>query len=303
MRPDSAAPAAGLKTAEVEETHAASSSLPSPLPRERVAEAPSLASSNPEAMPRGGGALDALLLRPPQVARAPRPQHDLPSWSQESPRWDRASLSVLLHAVVDIRPMKLGAGLDRPPAASGRQALELALQPIRGFIIDDFGHIVTSNRRLGGMTSFEVILFNGRFLGATVVARDRLNDIAILELERRGLPLIAFGDSGALVVGDHVLTIDGESGPDRTLTAANVLATGAGTGGNLAVDLSPTPERVGGPLLNRFGQAVGIVIDGASPTGRQRQLTFAVPVDRVKSLLRNLSPRPTAELVAVPEAR
>jgi S1-C subfamily serine protease len=199
--------------------------------------------------------------------------------------------------------MKLGAGLDRPPAASGRQALELALQPIRGFIIDDFGHIITSNRRLGGMTSFEVILFDGRLLGATVVARDRLNDIAILELERRGLPLIAFGDSGALAVGDHVLTIDGESGPGRTLTAANVLATGAGTGGNLAVDLSPTPERVGGPLLNRYGQAVGIVIDSASPTGRQRKLTFAVPVDRVKFLLRNLSPRPTAELVAVPEAR
>jgi S1-C subfamily serine protease len=210
----------------------------------------------------------------------------------------------LLHAVVDIWPVTLtGSGLNRLPAASGREALELASQPIRGFIIDEFGHIITSHHRLGGATSFEVMPFNGRLLAATVVARDPLNGIAVLRLERRGLPLIAFGDSGALVVGDRVLTIGGESGADRTLTAATVLATGAGTGGNLAVDLTPTPERVGGPLLNHLGQAVGIVIDGASPTGSQRKLTFAVPVDRVKSLLRNLSPRPTAESMNVPEAR
>ena len=324
VRPDRAAPATGLRTAGVEETRAPSSPLPSPSPRERVAETSSQAkdamvaqrergpstssanapSSSPEVLPRGGAALDALPQDPLQLARAPQPRHDLPTWSEASPRWDRASLSVLLHAVVDIRPVTLGgSGLDRPPAASGREASEFAPQPIRGFVIDEFGHIITSHRRLGGATSFEVMPFNGRLLRATVVARDPLNGIAVLRLERRGLPLIAFGDSGALVVGDRVLTIGGESGADRTLTAATVLATGAGTGGNLAVDLTPTPERVGGPLLNHLGQAVGIVIDGASPAGSQRKLTFAVPVDRVKSLLRNLSLRPTAELMNMPEAR
>jgi serine protease Do len=208
-----------------------------------------------------------------------------------------------MRAVVDIRPVnRIGARLE-PSAAFGRAASELRPQPIRGFIVDEFGHVVTSNRRLGEATSLEVSLFDGRRLGATVVVRNWLNDIAILKLERRGLVLIALGDSGAVMVGDRVLAFSDQSGPDRTVTPAKVLATGDGTGGNLAVDLTPTPDGVGGPLLNSFGQAVGIVIDSAPSTGSARRLTFAVPVDRVKPLLRNLSPRPMAELMSVPEAR
>jgi len=262
-------------------------------------------SSNPEALPRGGASLDALLQGPPpRLVRAPEPRHDLSTSSAESPRWDRASLSVLTHAIVDIRPVKrIGAPAEPPPAASARAGSELRQQPIRGFVIDDLGHVLTSNRRLGEATSVEVTLFNGRRLGATIVARNWLNDIAVLRLERRGQALIALGDSAALVVGDRVLAFSDESGPDRTLTPATVLTTGEGTGGNLAVDLTPTPDGVGGPLLNHSGQAVGIVIDGAPSTGSPRKLTFAVPVDRVKSLLRNLSSRPAAELMSAHEAR
>ena len=323
VQPDHAVPAALASTAGVEQALTPSSPPKSSPPRDRVAEAPSLAqdavvaphertstsgataqSSNPDSRPRGGATLDALLQGPSQFDRVPQPRNDLTTRSEESPRWDRATLSVLTHAVVDIRPVTpVSAGLERPPAGSRRAALELPPQPIRGFIIDEFGHVVTSSRRLGEATSLEATLYNGRRLGATVVVRNWLNDIAVLQLERRALPLIALGDSGALVVGDRVLTIGSESGPDRTLTVATVLATGAGTGGNLAVDLTPTPERVGGPLLNHSGQAVGIVIDDALPTGGQRKLTFAVPVDRVKSLLRNLSLRPMAEMMNVPEAR
>ena len=262
-------------------------------------------SSNPEALPRGGASLDALLQGPPpRLVRVPEPRHDLSTSSAESPRWDRASLSVLTHAIVDIRPVKrIGVPAEAPPAASARTGSELRQQPIRGFVIDEFGHVLTSNRRLGEATSVEVTLFNGRRLGATIVARNWLNDIAVLRLERRGQALIALGDSAALEVGDRVLAFSDESGPDRTLTPATVLTTGAGTGGNLAVDLTPTPDGVGGPLLNHSGQAVGIVIDGALSTGSPRKLTFAVPVDRVKSLLRNLSSRPAAELMSAPEAR
>ena len=56
----------------------------------------------------------------------------------------------------------------------------------------------------------------------------------------------------------------------------------------LAVDLAPNPEGVGGPLLNHLGQAVGIVTESAPPTGGRRALTLAIPVDRIKSILSSL---------------
>ena len=245
--------------------------------------------SVPGALSQGGGAaLDALLPGPRRFGRTSPPRGDLPEWSSESPRWARAAISVLMRAVVDIRPS---------------QRREVQPPPRRGFIVDELGHILTSDHRLGDATLYEVTLSDGRTLGATVVARDRLNGIAVLRLARRGAPAIPLGESAALAVGDRVLAISSETGADRTPAAATVLATGAGTGGNLAIDLTPMPEGVGGPLLNHLGAAIGILIESAPSAASQRRLTFAVPIDRVKALLRNARPRPMADLLGVPEGR
>ena len=245
--------------------------------------------SVPGALSRGGGAaLDALLPGPRRFGRTSPPRSDLPEWSSESPRWARAAISVLMRAVVDIRPS---------------QRREVQPPPRRGFIVDELGHILTSDHRLGDATLYEVTLSDGRTLGATVVARDRLNGIAVLRLARRGAPAIPLGESAALAVGDRVLAISSETGADRTPAAATVLATGAGTGGNLAIDLTPMPEGVGGPLLNHLGAAIGILIESAPSAASQRRMTYAVPIDRVKALLRNARPRPMADLLGVPEGR
>ena len=254
----------------------------------RAPEATPIVGSVPGALPHGGAALDPTRQGPHRFARTSPPPNDLPAWTAESPRWDRSAISALMHAVVEVRP-------------SQRRALEP--RPSQGFIIDELGHILTSAQRLGEATSLEVTLSDGRTIMATVVVRDRLNDIAVLRLARRGLPAIPLGDSGALSVGERVLAISNGIGSDRTPAAATVLATGAATGGHLAVDLSPRPDGVGGPLLNHFGEAVGILTDGTPSTGAPRKLTFAVPVDRVKSLLRNVRSRPMTELMSVPEGR
>jgi len=194
-----------------------------------------------------------------------------------------------MSAVVDIRPTQRR---ELRPSSTGR-----------GFVVDELGHILTSAHRLGDATALEVTFSDGRTLGATVIARDRLNDVALLRLARRGPSAIPLGESASLAVGERVLAISGEPGADRTPAAATVLATGAGTGGNLAIDLAPTPEGVGGPILNQTGAAIGILIDGAVSAGAQRKLTFAVPIDRVKALLRNARPRPMADLLGVSEGR
>jgi serine protease Do len=194
---------------------------------------------------------------------------------------------MLMRAVVDVRPLaSIGSGPDRSAAPSAREPGELEPRPSRGFIIDELGHVATSDKRLGAANSVEVITLDGRTLGATVVARNHVDDVAVLKLQRRGLPIIALGNSGAVTVGDRVLAIGNGIRSDRTPSVATVLATSSGTGGNLAVDLTPKPDRVGSPLVNHLGQAVGIVTDSAPPTGSEPALTFAVPVDRVKLLLR-----------------
>jgi serine protease Do len=182
-----------------------------------------------------------------------------------------------MRAVVDIR----NASPDGQPPAH------------RGFIFDRQGYIVTSDHSIGSAGTFAVTLHDGRVLGATVVARDRLSDVAVLKVERRGLPAMTLGDSGALTVGQRVLGI-GNGGGERRPVVGTVLATGAGTGGHMAIDLPPGPEGVGGPLLNERGHVVGIVTESAAATDGRRALTFAVPIDRVKSILGTLMSRPMA---------
>lgn len=194
----------------------------------------------------------------------------------ESPRWDSASVA---RALVDIHPSK------RPTPDADRTAA--GTPGHRGFIVDGQGYIVTNDQGVSGAKSFEVTLHDGRTLPAALVARDHLNDIAVLKVEASGLPAIALGDSRALAVGERVLLIGSQDGRDRALTAATVRATGAATGGNLALDLPLRPKASGGPLLNRLGQAVGIVTDGGA-----RTLTLAVPIDRVKPILGDLMARP-----------
>jgi serine protease Do len=179
----------------------------------------------------------------------------------------------LLRAVVRLRIVKTGAG-------SGAGRVE------RGFLIDSQGYIVTSARVVGEAHRIETILHDGRTLTASLVARDPLNDVAVLKVPATGLPTITLGDSRSVVTGESVLA-PGPPGRDRELTVATVRATGAATGGNLAVDLAPRSESWGSPLLNRRGQAIGVLTSGG-PGGAQRPTTFAVPIDRVKAVLRGL---------------
>ena len=243
-----------------------------------------IAGAPPAGSPGGAAMLDAnpwppsaLRGLPPSRARTAisvPPSVSAPARAPGAPtQGDLASITSLLRAVVRLRVAKTGA-------APGAVRVE------RGFLIDSQGYIVTSARVVSDARRIEAILHDGRTLTASLVARDPLNDVAVLKVAATGLPTIALGDSRSVVTGESVLT-PGPPGRDRELTVATVRATGAATGGNLAVDLSPRPEGWGGPLLNRRGQAIGVLTSGG-PGGAQRSTTFAVPIDRVKAVLRDL---------------
>ncbi len=233
-----------------------------------------------------------------ETAALGQPQPDPKAPAAESPRRNAALIPALTRAVVYVQAWKQPAAPGRPMARPVREPQEPPGRRDRGFVVDGRGYVLTNEELVRGATVIEVTLHDGRRLAAALVAQDPLNGVAVLKVKVTGLPAIALGDSQALTAGEPVLVIGDRRGSDPTLTVATIRATGAATGGNLAVDLPVSRQGSGGPLLNRFGQAVGIVIDSA---GETPTLTFAVPIDRVKPILRRLATAPSPAVALGPE--
>jgi serine protease Do len=200
-------------------------------------------------------------------------------------------IAALPRAVVNVRAWTSAAARG---SSTTTRVREPRGQRSRGFIVDRNGYILTNDATVRGASAIEVRLHDGRRLPAVLVAQDTRNDVAVLKINATGLPAIALGDSKALAAGQPVLVIGDGHGPNRMTTGALIHATRA-TGGNLAIDL---PQATWGPLLNQFGQAVGIVTGIATLPGVTPTLTLAVPIDRVKPILRPLL-APSAPLAAL----
>jgi S1-C subfamily serine protease len=158
-----------------------------------------------------------------------------------------------------------------------------------GFVVHGKGMVLTAGRLVANAKKVMVVLQNGRALPVTRVEIDPLNDLAVLQVTAGDLPAVPMGSSGELRVGDKVIAL---GGPVSAGTVGTVRATGAATGGHLAIDARPTGQPDAGlPLLNVRGEVIGILTD-ASPTGSRTAIEFAVPIDRAKRLLRDPGPAP-----------
>lgn len=163
-----------------------------------------------------------------------------------------------------------------------------------GFIIGADGTVVTNKHVVADAEAeYTVVTNDDKKYIAKVLARDPVNDLAILKIDARGLPVLELGDSSKLKVGQSVIAIGNAlaefkntvstgvvSGLSRSVTAG-----GAGIGseqlsGVIQTDASINPGNSGGPLLNIDGQVIGIntaVAQGAQGIG------FAIPINAVKN--------------------
>jgi S1-C subfamily serine protease len=158
-----------------------------------------------------------------------------------------------------------------------------------GFIVHGSGTVLTAGRLVANAKKVTVVLQDGRTLPVTRVTIDPLNDLAVLQVSAGHLRAVPMGSSDELRVGDKVIAL---GGPVIRGTVGTVHATGAATGGGLAIDARPTGQpHAGLPLLNSRGEAIGILTD-ASPTGSGTAIEFAVPIDRAKRLMRDPGPAP-----------
>jgi putative serine protease PepD len=139
-----------------------------------------------------------------------------------------------------------------------------------GVIYRADGHIITNHHVIAQAERLEVLFNDGTRANAEVVGSDPRNDLAVIKVDREGLPAVRIGDSAALKVGDLAVAIGSPFGLDGSVTAGVVSALnrpiqvndpthGALTLPNvIQTDASINPGNSGGPLTNGDGELVGI---------------------------------------------
>jgi serine protease Do len=131
-----------------------------------------------------------------------------------------------------------------------------------------------------------VMLQTGQSYPAQIIAIDKERDLAALAIDAKDLPTIAIGSSASLHPGEWLMASGHPWGILDALTAGIVIGTGeklpevADDKAWIALDMKMRPGHSGGPLFNQAGEIVGI-----NTMIRGPEVSFAVPVDEVKSFL------------------
>ena len=168
-----------------------------------------------------------------------------------------------------------------------------------GFVLTSDGYIVTNYHVVENAETVKVTMYNGDEYDAQYVGGDEDYDIAVIKIEATDLPAVTLGNSENLNVGDHVLAIGNPLG-DLTFSMSGGMVSSVnrtinvdGTPFNMIqTDTSINPGNSGGPLLNSYGEVVGIVSAKYSSYGSSGEsvegLGFAIPINDVISMIQDI---------------
>lgn len=167
-----------------------------------------------------------------------------------------------------------------------------------GVILRSDGHIVTNAHVVQGAESVRVTLANGEELSADVVGADTDTDVAVVKVDRTGLPAAVLGTAGDLKVGELTVAIGSPLGLRQSVTAGIVSALGrtvdrpeqqAPLVDMIQTDAAITQGNSGGALLDGNGALIGInTAIAASPNVGAEGIAFAIPVDIVQEVAEEL---------------
>ncbi len=163
-----------------------------------------------------------------------------------------------------------------------------------GVIVDESGHIVTNYHVIANAGAIRVQLADGRIAQPQVVGVDPDTDLAVLKIDLPNLPVITFGDSDELRVGDVVLAIGDPLGLSQTVTHGIVSATARGhLGITTFEDFIQTDAPInfgnsGGALVDSSGALIGINTAIVAKSLGVEGIGFAIPVDMVRGVLHDI---------------
>jgi serine protease Do len=166
-----------------------------------------------------------------------------------------------------------------------------------GVIINDQGYIVTNNHVVDQTDDLEVTLHDNRTFKAKVIGTDPTTDLAVIQIEEKGLPYLALSDSDKARVGQWVLAVGNPFNLNSTVTAGIISAKARNIGiigdstsieSFIQTDAAVNPGNSGGALVNLNGDLVGINTAIASPTGSYSGYSFAIPSNIVSKVVEDL---------------
>ena len=166
-----------------------------------------------------------------------------------------------------------------------------------GFIYTADGYIVTNQHVVAKASSINVTLYNGDTYPATLVGSDSDYDVAMLKIDAKDLPAVTLGNSTDVNVGDNVMAIGNPLGEltfsmsSGIVSCVNRAINVEGTPFNMIqVDASINPGNSGGPLMNLYGEVVGIVSAKYSSYADTtvEGLGFAIPINDVQSIISDI---------------
>jgi serine protease Do len=153
-----------------------------------------------------------------------------------------------------------------------------------GFIVSEDGYILTNHHVIDGADEVIVRMSNRKEFVAKIIGSDQASDVAVLKVDAEDLPVLKFGDSDELKVGEWVLAIGSPFGFDHSVTAGIVSAKGRSLPSDnyvpfIQTDVAINPGNSGGPLFNLDGEVIGINSQIYSRTGGFMGLSFAIPIE------------------------
>jgi len=162
-----------------------------------------------------------------------------------------------------------------------------------GFIISADGYIVTNNHVVDGATAVQVVVPGETDpIDAVVVGTDATTDIAVLKIDRTDLPFVTLGDSDSLQVGELAVAIGNPFGELAGSVTVGVISAldreiniNNSTYNLLQTDASINSGNSGGPLVNSYGEVVGIT---NAKVSEGEGIGFAIPINDIKTVIEDL---------------
>ena len=160
-----------------------------------------------------------------------------------------------------------------------------------GVIVDPSGLIVTNNHVIDGADQVKISLADKREFAVDVVLKDPRADLAVLRVKddsKERFPVIDFGNSDELQVGDVVLAVGNPFGVGQTVTHGIVSAVARTQVGIsdyqffIQTDAAINPGNSGGALVDMAGRLVGINTAIFSRSGGSQGVGFAIPATMVR---------------------
>ncbi|MCE1165781.1 MAG: trypsin-like peptidase domain-containing protein [Bacteroidetes bacterium] len=173
-----------------------------------------------------------------------------------------------------------------------------------GYIISEDGYILTNDHVAGNATKISVTLTTGESVEGKLIGSDPVTDVALIKINKSGLPYVNFGNSDDAIIGEWVIALGNPFGlfeindkPTVTVGVISALNMKVQADGNRAykdmiqTDASINAGNSGGPLINADGEVIGmntIIYTGSQFSQGSIGVGFSISINRVKKILEEL---------------